>query len=61
MNPRAAAGLGFLWILGRILYIPLYMRDPDKRALGFGLAFVPQIILTLGAVAGAVAAILRLQ
>ncbi len=59
VNARTAAGLGALWIAGRILYIGLYMRDPGSRAPAFLLAFVPQIILTLGAVMGAISAILR--
>jgi len=60
VNARTAAGLGALWIVGRIVYIVLYMRNPDSRAPAFLLAFVPQIILTVGAVIGGISAILRL-
>ena len=30
-----AAGLGVVWIIGRILYQTGYVRDPSKRELGF--------------------------
>ncbi|MSP52028.1 MAG: MAPEG family protein [Alphaproteobacteria bacterium] len=55
----AAAALGLIWVIGRVLYIPAYMREPESRGPGFTIAFVPQIILVLGSIAGAVYQILR--
>lgn len=60
VNPFAAAVLGAIWLVGRVLYILSYMRDPASRALGFIVAFVPQVVLMLGVVVGAVLTIIRL-
>jgi uncharacterized membrane protein YecN with MAPEG domain len=52
--PLAAAGLGVVFILGRALYFRGYIADPGKRSTGFILTFVPNVILVLGALIGAV-------
>jgi uncharacterized membrane protein YecN with MAPEG domain len=49
-----AAGLGMVFIIGRALYLTGYVADPKKRAMGFGLTFVPNIILVIGALVGAI-------
>jgi uncharacterized MAPEG superfamily protein len=49
-----AAGLGILFVIGRALYLTGYVKDPKKRGAGFGLSFLPNVILALGALAGAV-------
>jgi glutathione S-transferase len=54
VNPVAAAALGAIWLVGRTLYIPLYMRQPSSRGPAFGLAAIAQVILMLGVVAGAI-------
>jgi uncharacterized membrane protein YecN with MAPEG domain len=48
-----AAGLGLLFILGRVLYLRGYVADPRKRELGFGLSFFPVLALLVGALFGA--------
>ena len=39
--------IGFVWPLGRILYVLTYAKDPKKRAPGFMLTFWPSFILLL--------------
>lgn len=41
--------VGAVWIVGRVLYAFLYVRDPAKRGTGFMLTFLPTIILLLTA------------
>ena len=49
-NDRVAAGVGAVWILGRILYARGYMADPAKRGLGFGVQALATLVLLLGAI-----------
>lgn len=49
-----AAGLGVLFVIGRALYLTGYVADPKKRGAGFGLSFLPNMILAVGALAGAI-------
>ena len=54
VSPLWAAGLGLLFVIGRALYLTGYVEDPKKRGAGFGLSFLPNVILALGALAGAI-------
>ena len=50
---RQAAALGLVWIVGRILYLRAYMRDPKTRAMGAmttGLASVALLALAIAGV-----------
>ncbi|MDP2322985.1 MAG: MAPEG family protein [Gammaproteobacteria bacterium] len=49
-----AAGLGIVFIIGRVLYLNAYVADPSKRSAGFGLSFLPTLILVVGALVGAI-------
>lgn len=49
-----AAGLGLVFIAGRALYLTGYVADPSKRSAGFGLSFLPNVILVIGALVGAI-------
>jgi glutathione S-transferase len=51
------AGLGLVWIAGRIVYMITYAKDPASRELGFGLTVLPTIILLLGGLVGAIRAL----
>jgi glutathione S-transferase len=59
VNPLIAAGLGLLFVIGRWVYFKGYVKDPKKRSLGFMLSFIPNMILLLGALVGAVWALVR--
>ena len=48
------AALGFVFVVGRIIYSLAYAADPSKRGLGFGLAAFPTLILLLGGLAGVI-------
>ena len=50
------AGLGLIFILGRALFVRGYYRDPPKRASGFGLSLLSNLVLLLGGLIGAVVA-----
>lgn len=53
LSPYVAAGLGAVFLLGRLVYFFAYVKDPKKRELGFALSFLPTIILVGGAIFGA--------
>jgi glutathione S-transferase len=54
VDPKIGAGLGGVWIVGRILYAWGYYQAAEKRGPGFGIAFLAQIALVLGSLYGAV-------
>lgn len=54
VSPQWAAGIGAIYLVGRIVYLRSYVADPDKRSMGFGLSMVPTLALLLGALIGAV-------
>ncbi len=48
-DERVAAGLGVVWILGRLVYSAGYMAAPAKRSMGFLIQFLACAILLFGA------------
>jgi uncharacterized MAPEG superfamily protein len=48
-NDRVAAGLGLVWIVGRMLYSAGYMADPAKRSMGYLIQALAGLVLLLGA------------
>ena len=55
------AGLGVVYLLGRIVYFTSYVKDPKSRSMGYGLSVLPIMILLVGAIVGAIrAAVLTL-
>ena len=53
VDPRWAAALGAVYLVGRVLYFTSYVRDPAKRGPGFGLTFLPNLVLVVGGLIGA--------
>lgn len=53
VNAAAAAGLGLVYLLGRIVYLRGYVADPAKRGAGFGISVLPVMVLLLGGLGGA--------
>ncbi|MDP9011057.1 MAG: MAPEG family protein [Pseudomonadota bacterium] len=53
-NPLWAAALGAVYLVGREIYAATYVKDPAKRSLGFGLTFLPTMVLVIGGLIGAV-------
>ena len=56
-NPLWMAGLGAVYLIGRIVYLQGYVRDPKARSIGFGLSIAPIGLLALAALAGVVKAL----
>jgi glutathione S-transferase len=55
------AGLGVIYLIGRIVYFTSYVKDPKSRSMGYGLSVLPIMILVAGAIVGAIrAAVLTL-
>jgi uncharacterized membrane protein YecN with MAPEG domain len=49
-----AAALGAVYLIGREVYAAAYVKQPAKREIGYGLTFLPTVILVLGGLFGAV-------
>ena len=56
-SPRVAAALGAVYLVGREIYAYTYVKDPGKRDVGFGMTFLPLVILVVGGLIGAVRAL----
>lgn len=59
LAPHWVAAVGAVYLLGRIIYLRAYLADPASRSLGFGLSFIPAMVLLLIAVGGSVWSLLR--
>ncbi len=57
VNDSAAAVIGLLWIVGRILYFRDYAEAAEKRGRGFGLQALCAGTLCIGALIGIIAKI----
>jgi glutathione S-transferase len=57
VRPDLGAGIGAVYLVGRLVYLRAYVSDPGTRSLGFGLSILPTLILLLG---GGVAAVFSL-
>ena len=58
VSARWAVILGLIFIVGRAVYAFGYMKEAQKRGPGFGLSFLPNAALLIGALIGAVKAAL---
>lgn len=54
VSPVWAAGIGVVWILGRILYAWGYYQAAEKRLLGFAVGSLTVMILLIGSLVGIV-------
>jgi glutathione S-transferase len=48
-NDYLSAGIGLVWVIGRIMYMLGYARAAQARGPGFALAGIAQVVLVLGA------------
>jgi glutathione S-transferase len=46
-NTTAAAVLGLVFLVGRIVYLRSYVADPKSRGLGFGMTFLPTVFMLI--------------
>jgi len=52
LGDKIGAALGLVWIIGRVIYMRSYVRDPASRGLGFGVqALASMLLLISGLVA----------
>ena len=56
-SPLVAAGIGVIYLVGREVYAMTYVKEPAKREIGYGLTFLPTVVLVLGGLFGAVRAL----
>ncbi|NET24837.1 MAPEG family protein [Okeania sp. SIO1I7] len=52
ISPLWGAGIGTVWVVGRILFAWGYYQAAEKRALGFGISSLAIIALLIGALVG---------
>lgn len=53
-SPKYAAILGAIYLVGRVVYLVSYVRDPAKRSFGYTLSSAPAIALVVAALVGAI-------
>jgi glutathione S-transferase len=54
-----AAGLGAVYLVGRIMYFRGYVKAPEKRSWGYGVSATPVLILLVGGIIGVIMALVR--
>ena len=59
VSPNWAAGVGLVWIVGRIWFALSYYAEAEKRGPGFMLTFTALVVLLGGAMIGIAASLLR--
>jgi glutathione S-transferase len=59
LNEMVAAGLGLVWVIGRVMYMLSYAKDPKTRSAGFGIQALATVALLFGAVGAVVWALLK--
>ncbi|MDH4125865.1 MAG: MAPEG family protein [Gammaproteobacteria bacterium] len=47
VNPLWGAGLGVIYLVGRIIYRSAYLRDPAGRSMGFSITVLPTTIMLI--------------
>lgn len=58
-SPEGAGLLGFIWLIGRVLYARGYYIEAKKRFLGFVISVLVSTVLVLGGTAGIVLQLLK--
>ena len=49
VNDTVAVGAGVVWLVGRVLYMIGYVKDPKARGPGFGIQALATFVLMFGA------------
>jgi glutathione S-transferase len=57
-SPKLAAGLGGVWILGRIVYAWGYYQAAEKRGPGFGITMLGNMSLLVASIYGVITTLL---
>src|SRR6266481_6347313 len=48
LGDNIGAALGLVWIVGRVIYMRSYVRDPASSGLGFGVQALATVLLLIG-------------
>jgi glutathione S-transferase len=56
-SPALMAGIASVYLVGRIIYLRSYTKDPASRGLGFMLSMGPTAVLLLAGLVGAAMAV----
>jgi glutathione S-transferase len=59
VNSLWAAGIGAVWILGRIAYAVGYYQAAEKRGIGFAISSLSGMVLLLGSLAGIISSLVQ--
>ena len=54
VSARWAAGLGAVYLVGRVIYLMSYVKNPASRGAGFGLSMLPIMAMVVGTLIAAV-------
>jgi glutathione S-transferase len=57
-DPVWIAALGAVYVVGRLVYLRSYVRDPASRSLGYSLSIVPALLLVFAGAIGAIRSLL---
>lgn len=59
VSPLWGAGIGAVWLAGRIAYAWGYYQAAKKRIIGFGIGAISSIVLLLGSFVGIILSVMR--
>lgn len=59
VHALTAAGLGMVFVIGRVIYSRSYMIDPDKRGTGFMISMLPVLTMMFGGFIGIIVSIVK--
>lgn len=60
VNPLWAAGIGAVWLVGRIVYAWGYYQAAEKRLVGFGISSLSGMVLLVGSLVGIILSLVQL-
>lgn len=59
VSPLWSAGIGAVWLVGRIVYAWGYYQAAEKRTIGFGISSISGLVLLLGSLCGIILSLVR--
>ncbi|MBD2356016.1 MAPEG family protein [Tolypothrix sp. FACHB-123] len=59
VNPLWAAGIGAVWLVGRIVYAWGYYQAAEKRMVGFGISSLSGMVLLVGSLVGIILSLVQ--
>ncbi|MGK7877185.1 MAG: MAPEG family protein [Xenococcaceae cyanobacterium] len=59
VSPLWGAGIGAVWLVGRIIYAWGYYQAAQKRTLGFGISSISSIVLLVGSLIGIILSLVQ--